>query len=272
MRVIALTFALLLLLFANAGAAIQLPAPPAYQQSNCHCGENAIHQEPEISFWHRVVTDPIAAFTGILAIVTAILVIASIFQWFALREASNISRIAADAAKKSADMAERALIEIEGPYIYPVINDVEGMSQAIRAISNSGIAQNATELKIALKNFGRSPGFPGSITCGLYIGEADDDVRDPREGFHSGSILGAGEISNAIINRSFERPLGPQECRSMLDGQLRIYLKGWTQYTDLFENRYIQTFCLRWSHQSQQFTAFGSQRNKRKRLKDAEHP
>jgi hypothetical protein len=209
--------------------------------------------------------DRIASYTFWLMIATIALGVVAIFQMAVLLKTDKTARIAAEAAKKTADTTEKALIGLESPYLYPVALNVDSLYQILRSIGSSNTPQYATAIQITIKNFGRSPGLPAFISCVLYMGEADDEKTDLEAGPHSGSMLAAGETSPMSISRNFGRPLGPQECQEMLDGRLTIYLKGSIQFVDLFDSEYLQYFCLRWSHVSHQFVAWGPSRNQRKR-------
>lgn len=209
--------------------------------------------------------DRIANYTLWLTISTIALAIVAIFQIGLLLKADKTARIAAEAASKTADTTEKALIGLETPFLYPVTQNVDSIYQNLRSISSGGIAQNSVPIQITIKNFGRSPGLPASLSCVLYVGEADDEKTDYEAGFHSGSMLAPGETSSMSISRSFGTLLGPQECQEMLDGRRNVYLKGSIQFVDLFGSEYLQYFCLRWSHVSHQFVAWGPSRNQRKR-------
>jgi hypothetical protein len=231
----------------------------------CHCSAN--NGTPIVAVENGA-EERIARYTGWLTGATIALAIVAAFQLFLIIKGDKITRMAAEAAKRSADVSEKALIDVESPALYPVINDGHALWAALHEIKHSGQSMNIMPIKIAIKNFGRTPGFPGSISCSLYIGEADDVVDDVAAGFHSDSLLGPGDISTTIATRSIGRPMGPQDCTQILSGGYSIYLKGHIQFMDMFGIQYLQTFCMKWSPISQQFVAWGPTRNQRERIKD----
>jgi hypothetical protein len=62
-------------------------------------------QKREETLWDKTTSDPIALYTFLLAIFTAGLAIASIFQGYFLIRADRTARLAADAAKEASDIA-----------------------------------------------------------------------------------------------------------------------------------------------------------------------
>lgn len=220
-------------------------------------------QEQNMSFWQRFITDPVSVFTGLLTLVNAFFLIVSIFQWCALRKSAKVSAIAAEAAKKSANVAEKSLTDIESPALYPVI-DATDFAKSLRWGRGP-----VKPVEVKLKNIGRLPGFPGNITCDLFAGGPDERIDDRHAEWFPEGTLARGETSMNFIERSIKRHDGVNvsdaDCAAIVEGKQDVYLSGTLSYIDLFGTEYRQTFCLKWLHTHKAFMAFGPGRNKRTR-------
>jgi hypothetical protein len=89
-------------------------APQSPQQQ--HSEENKAvehHSEAEKPFWEKATTDPVAAFTLFLVIFTAILSAVGVIQLKMLTRAETVSEKTAQAAKDSADAANKAAVVAE---------------------------------------------------------------------------------------------------------------------------------------------------------------
>ena len=78
------------------------------------------NQEPEISWQmlaHRTITDPVAFFTAVLALLTGTLAVVSIAQGYLLYRAEGISRDSANAAKQAAEIGRQTLIASQRAWI-----------------------------------------------------------------------------------------------------------------------------------------------------------
>lgn len=250
-----------LLFVFNSGA--QPAASPTNQQSYKECEQKCPQTHLKESLWQRTVTDPIAIYTLFLTLFTGVLVIVSIWQGRSLIRAEKISKSSADAATKSADVAEKALINVESPALYPVIEVAE-------FAKSLGWGRGPVKpVEIRLKNVGRSPGFPGIIACTLFAGGPDESISDMHAGLFPESTLAPGEISMHFIERSIQRhdgaKISDEECASIVAGRQDVYLSGNLSYIDLFGREYWQTFCLKWLAAHKAFMAFGPSRNKRER-------
>ena len=65
--------------------------------------------------WRKTTTDPVAAYTGVLAVLTFCLVGVAFFQGIMLIRSDKTARTSADTAKKAADIAEKAVIDADRP-------------------------------------------------------------------------------------------------------------------------------------------------------------
>ena len=208
-----------------------------------------------------------ATATGVMAYFTGRLEDTTNKLWQEAKVSSDSTKIAADAASKSADVSEKAFLDLEGPFLYPVID----IGQLVGFISTGSFYQNTFQqtklppIGIRIKNFGRSPALPGTISCVFFRGEADDRHSDSQTGYYFGPVLGPKATSKGAIEREFNQTLNGQECKAIQDGTATLYLTGSINYLDMSGNEFIQTFCLKWIYTTHDFVAWGPTRNERKR-------
>jgi hypothetical protein len=102
--VVLLLIAVLLMLNAMMSLA-ENPQQPTTNYTQAQASGTSPSKQPEsISFWQRTVRDPINLFTGVLAVFTIILAAASIYQGVL--------------TQKSVGIAQRALTDLERPYLF----------------------------------------------------------------------------------------------------------------------------------------------------------
>jgi len=93
------------------------PKNPSTQTSNASHNES----EPHKSLWERTTEDPTAFFTAWVAVFTCVLASSTIGLWVVTWRSSvrqsNDMQASIEAAKRSADIAERALTELEAPIV-----------------------------------------------------------------------------------------------------------------------------------------------------------
>jgi hypothetical protein len=102
---------------------------------------------------------------------------------------------AANSAKRSAKVAERALLDLEGPYIF--VSSIELASRFIRP--QGGIL--APHVALKLKNYGRTPATINSIEIRLIISQREaptDNILDRTIARAISLVLGANETCNPI--------------------------------------------------------------------------
>ncbi|MGO9234793.1 MAG: hypothetical protein ACLP4V_12210 [Methylocella sp.] len=120
---------------------------PEQQQYSEQLETKEIKGEAGKSLWQRTTEDPVAFFTFWLVVFTAVLSVVAVLQIKFLTRAENIATAPAEAAKQSANVAERTLTELERPYIFVDIpkfvpSQFEGRPPVVQYI---------------LKNHGRTP-------------------------------------------------------------------------------------------------------------------
>jgi len=109
------------------------------------------------SFWRRTTNDPVSLYTGVLALLTAILVIVAIVQIRFLIRADDTSTIAANAALASANAA----ISAQRPWV-PVQIVVDGPI----TLTDAGMVINLSAL---IENIGATPTSQVHVLAKAYL-------------------------------------------------------------------------------------------------------
>lgn len=249
-------------------------SPPSHRQQL-----NSAPPENELAkiLWALIAgtfKDPVAFWTLVLAVTNTVVIKVALKQIGFLVKADQTARIAADAAKKAADVAEKSLVDLEGPFLYPVIqsNTIPMMLAGFRMYDHptSPHAPACPEIIFTLKNYGRTIALPQNVAAVFFFGEPEDNHNDHRAGFVQEIVLAPGESLTYPLEREILTPISREMYQAIGARAGRIFLRGSIIFSDMFGNRYEQQFCLAWDHKTDRFTAWGPTRNKRRRLQSAE--
>lgn len=208
----------------------------------------------------------IAIFTIVLARVTG-------RQAKLTRELSISTTVAAEAAKKSADIAQQSLTDLEGPFLYPII-ETETVYDSLHALGVFTHTYPSLDpdnpvipvISLKFKNYGRTPALLQSISAVFFYGEPHDNHPDRLAGFASEMLIDAGDVSTTAVDRRLIKGIGKTEHQGVMNGVGKILLRGSIIFFDIFGNRYEQTFCLAWRPHTHKFMAWGTDSNRRRRL------
>jgi hypothetical protein len=171
------------------------------------------------------------------------------YQGYFLLRADKTARISADAANKSADVAEEAFRRLERPYLYVKIAETHGLR------AGHPYAQPVIEYRLV--NYGKLPAILRSISVGLLnnppfplqstmtvaetryeVIESNGELLNPRNAVVSGSAGGqkfdGGDATNLI-------------------------LYGVLEYDDPTGAHYIDSFCMRGLPGGTAFTVDGGE-------------
>jgi hypothetical protein len=155
-------------------------APTDAEKQKCYdAAERTGHKTEECkTLWERTTSDPVAFFTFWLVVSTIGLGISTVMLWLAgekqFRHARRTSiiqsrdmRESIAAANRSAAAAERALTDLERPWIF-----VFGISRPI---------QDGTDFRVDYKvaNFGKIPAIIEEARAGLVFSDASGDPQTP---------------------------------------------------------------------------------------------
>jgi len=172
----------------------------------------------------------------------------------------------------SVNIAERSLIDLEGPFLYPVI-----VAQAIQAYFKDFVMfDHPTSphfpvepvIEIAFKNYGRTVALPQLVIATLFVG-GPDDTLDEKSAVAQEAVIGGGDTGKKIECKIF-KPITFDDYQALKKETARIFLRGSIVFSDIFGNDHFQWFCLGWNMKTNSFSAWGSKRNKRTRLKSGE--
>ena len=93
------------------------PHKPTQQNTSAEKPNPEQETEECETFWQRLISDPIASLTLFLVVATFLLAISSFFQLILMNRAEHIAKKTAEAAKTSAEVAEKSLALIDRPWI-----------------------------------------------------------------------------------------------------------------------------------------------------------
>jgi hypothetical protein len=172
-----------------------------------------------------IITRRLVNATRVIAVVGILAFGAAVLQWCALDNTDKATRIAADAAKKSAD----ALVTIESPYIF---TDVPQLGDS----AISGI----TQINFTLTNYGRTPAILRLYVAQTYSKEVKLGDRDPWTGWE---VLRQGEGHKGKLVQTGGR-LVKKETTTAEDRDANKTPLCWLEvfYLDMFNNMHTADF------------------------------
>lgn len=227
-------------LIAGLGYAITIAQenqPPTHAQ-----GAEKTHAEDfpkceERSFWERSQCDPVAAYTGLLALFTAVLIGVSGFQIYFLNRADVTSRRSAIAARRAAIAAGRTVKTMEDTAERQLRAYV--LVTAVR-IENIG-GGNAPEAIVTIKNCGQTPAYEltqwSNMGLDLFPHSIDPPMRDRPDDKMGKHPLGPNsELFSRPTLGTKEKPRRLQafEIDGLAKGDIAIYVIGRIRYRDAF--------------------------------------
>lgn len=182
----------------------------------------------------------IATYTGLLFFATLGLMVATLGLWrLAIRQAKDmreslaIASKSAEAAKSSADVAQRVFGQLERPYVF-----TSGISQLLE---DSGKLQ----VVFSISNLGRSPAFIDELWAELFI------VPNPiakvvanlyfKNAVHKmGDVLAAGEKIENIV--CYMKPDAVEHLAEIRNRDTYLILKVTVMYIDIFRHSHVSNF------------------------------
>jgi len=186
----------------------------------------------------------------LIALFTIVLAVTTIFLWRATRDAAVIGA-------RAANTAERALTELERPFVF-----IEVIESGLIIDTVIGALMPEGALRIHAKNFGRTPAdllnFRDDVRV-LKEGEWPDSIVPAKTEIRSlppGTISGSGDPFTFRINLT-ER-VGFDYFPIPFDS--RVFLIGYIRYADIFADRYITGFCAVFDPIGMRFVLRGDER------------
>jgi hypothetical protein len=220
------------------GMAFQSSRPHQQNEQNATSQQNAtdkIHNRDNAqSLW--VPVDSIGLYTLVLAAFTGLLVIVSGVQGYFLLRADKTARTAADAAKKSAEISERALIVTQRAFIR-----VANFPWLWRP-DTARPGRYFYDITPIVENFGNTPTVEAKINVnsGLRDTILPDDFDFPYQGEAGDTLVGPKQT----IGTSRAEILD-EDLLAVQGGQKFFYIWGMITYRDVFDGTPLHTteFC-----------------------------
>jgi hypothetical protein len=272
--------------FALGGSVVSiLPPNQSAHTEQADCAPNGVCGKHEVAksfrerlsiIWSRTWDDPVAFYTFVLGIFTAVLAVVAIAQIRFLIRADRTARIAALAADRSARTAELSLMSLEIPYLYPIVRRhglKVGTSKKTGQPAVVGFEFGNEFVTFGFKNFGRTPADIIEVYPVIRFGMGLPPLFGvPELPFNrlSGIIVGDREESedfHCALNEAQYMTV----YRGAFDPDLHIvWLLGYVRYRDVFENEYVHGFTLGFAPNMNTFYSMGGEGyNYRKKTKAA---
>jgi hypothetical protein len=194
------------------------------------------------SLW--VPTDSVGLYTLVLAVFTAVLAGVSIFQGFLLLRADKTARIAADAAKRSADSAfaaERArfFIVIESHNLSSLVSNVEATGRIL-------VGGEKVSIQYRFQNYGKTPGIIKELSLASAVAPSPVDPQSHRLLYKDFTehMIGANGSTKTVTYFPERLPNG-FEIQAIGKNATRFWFYGRLYYDDVFGNHQVHKFYFR---------------------------
>jgi hypothetical protein len=207
------------------------PAPSPPLQESRDNESTQYSKEQKYSWWNFSLTD------ALLAIFTFALVIVGLFQFCILRGTLKATKVAADAAKDSAD----ALPAIERAYLFVKVTMEKPHDVNIGTDEEPG----GNSVNLVITNHGKTPAL---ITEALYNVKpfTNDDKIDKFLAKKIPDRIPSGTVifdSKEIKEFSIDFPLTHISWKQIMSKQLNLSCLGYICYEDIFGNPHKTIFC-----------------------------
>ncbi len=183
-------------------------------------------------------------YDGWVAIFTGLLFASTAGLWFA--------------TLRSVRIAERAVTELERPYVFAHIE-----TDAIERLFGNAVNIARHELGITFQNFGRSPAqLKEVMAIWQTIPRAEmPPAIDART--HPGIVMPIGAIASPDFPFRYRPP--DRHVKDINESLLqsdrtKLFVTGFIRYTDVFQTHYLTGFCAVWRRESNSFNLIGDQR------------
>jgi hypothetical protein len=215
-------------------------------QANSAAQNSGSQYEPPETIWQKTWHDPVALYTLLLTAFTFVLAVSTIGLWVVTWRASvaqardmdrsiGVAQASADAAKKSAQVAESALVELNRAFVFLKSLDIrEGETD-----------KTAIDVWVAWENFGvtQTKNLQTFLNCEVFPAANDVSAFDFRD-------RGTDKKRAAYIGPKGLMPMHPVSIpkpalEAVADGLSRALIWGWVEYDDIFPNtpRHRTEFC-----------------------------
>lgn len=199
-------------------------ANPTYVAAQCEhgCGVSDDRQ----SFAGKIRSDPVAAFTAVLALFTAVLAVSTIALWW-------VTRAMADTSKK-------ALLDLERPIVFG------GVSRS--GLTLEGNELRRSQLELSIYNHGRTMARLRRLEWEVRVAQKgsiappiDPSSVGGRE-LPPGTVCVSGDPFNESENLLTKWGLDTVE--KIASGDASVWIVGFVRYDDVFQRHHISGFTL----------------------------
>ncbi|HLY57470.1 MAG TPA: hypothetical protein VKS60_18040 [Stellaceae bacterium] len=215
-------------------------------------------------------TKDLAAYTkwlfGATSVLAAVTLGTALLIWRQVRDARDAidaARISADAAKRSAEIAEDALIHLERAYLFitKFSTNLEYLFAGIQVPDLKG----RPSFRIDMINYGRTT---ANLTTGFVHVEIADNLPDPITfggGGESSSLADRQEVEIFIgpgreyflDNLTWQKEYGYDRVLGIKNGTTSLYIHGFIRYIDIFMKPHEIVYLRRYNPKTQEFDPVG---------------
>lgn len=243
----------------------------AFHPKNYQTQTDATQTAPQISS-EALTNERIANYNEALDWLTGGLVFSTvglwIVTWLAGRRQSRDMKASVAAAHRSADIAEKAMLSIEIPYLYPFIRS-HGFITGVSSVSGQLAVMNFNFgndfIKYYFKNFGRTPAEITEVQS-LLLPSRGALEPSPTWGTRnlnplSGHIVAANGGESQDYSRDFNKGFFDViAAQTQYNPNTHIFwFVGYVRYNDVFQNEYLGGFCLGYSPMTNSFYPSGGE-------------
>jgi hypothetical protein len=211
----------------GAPATAKAPAEPKLTEATTNYFNNSQIAPKQEVRWIDKWQDPVGIFTGLLVLVTA-------YQARITRTSLRDSKIAAEAANRSAQLA----VSIQVPRLILFKLSIEDVG-----VGNLAAKLQSPRARVVLKNYGKTPAFLESQALGIYVG-----LSLPEKPNYSPFAYDL-EPENIVepdaqYTLNGIRPLHhPEKISAIIEQRTFLWVYGYVQYKDFLGARHITRFC-----------------------------
>jgi hypothetical protein len=193
--------------------------------------------------------DRLANYMLALDVLNVFLVLSTIGLWFATR--------------RSAKVAERALTELERPFVGIEIKD-NGVRFDRNTSVDSIVEENERNLIFQFANYGRTPATITEMLDRIEVCRPNElpaviDQNVTGNAFPFGVIVGADRSSTGST-RTPSEGIDQNTWMTFTHGDNELFLIGFVRFRDIFDRRHITGFCLRFNKADNRFLFEGDER------------
>jgi len=182
--------------------------------------------------------------TVALVVVGALQLVLVGFQLYLMFVGSKDTRIAAEAARTSANVAEKALYDLERPF---VVVDIPSPGLGTYAGGAEGLNLLRETMVLAVNNYGRTPATLTELFFKPEVTDFGSDVMALHPEAMRGVTLPSGVL--AVAGKPFEESFDFKNwemsfSNGIANNQKWVWVRGFVRYKDVFNKQFVSGFAL----------------------------